>query len=468
MPDYLVNPLVLVIFGITGDLAKRKLLPALYHLQKSGQLPEQYHIVGISRHNVKAKDLFNNLKQSLPKKDYDKRIVKQLVSKTEIKRMDLSAKGDYQQLLKYLKTVEDKLGPDVNRLYYLSVPPGAVTPIVRHLGECGHNDCPPGRHEAPRLMLEKPFGHDLESAKQLIGDIGMHFSEDQIYRIDHYLARETAQNILVFRSENPLFQSVWNNRHIDHITVLAHESIGIEGRASFYEGVGALRDLLQSHLLQLLAITTMDRPGKLSSKQIHAKKLELLKSIKQIEPTKAWRGQYKGYTDEVNNPNSDTETYARVQLEIGSKAWHGVSVVLETGKAMEAKKTQIIVCFRQESSSDPEHNQLKFRIQPGEGITLRLQAKHPGVEEKVEPVKMKFNYDDSFGERQLDPYERVIIDAMRGDQALFASAEEVLESWRIFDKILASWTDSNKDLVIYEKGSLGPNGGYTDHVHAKK
>jgi glucose-6-phosphate 1-dehydrogenase len=283
-----------------------------------------------------------------------------------------------------------------------------------------------------------------------------HFGEGQIYRIDHYVAKETVQNILTFRFENPLFESIWNRKHIVNIRVVAHEQIGIEGRAAFYEQTGALRDLIQSHLLQLLAITTMDEPAKLESEAIHKQKLQLLKSIVPIAPNKvtarAARGQYEGYRSEVGNPDSQVETFARLELAIDNDRWRGVPITLETGKALAEKLTEITVCFGK-SDSDTDRNQLVFRIQPREGITMSLQAKRPGIAAVTDTVEMGFDYATTFRHRPADAYERVIVDAIRGDQTLFATADEVLASWHVIQYVIEEWAKNDTGLLVYAPGS---------------
>ena len=458
--DHLKQPLILVIFGITGDLAQRKLLPALYQLAKANELPEQLQIVGISRREVAKADVFKELSSFVGKAGYEQGIETSLAAKTEMIQMDLLDEAAYVQLLDQLQTFEDQLGQGASRLYYLSIPSQAFTPIIRLLGETGHNAPLPGGQDAPRLLIEKPFGYDLTSAKELIEVVDEHFGEGQIYRIDHYVAKETVQNILTFRFQNPLFESIWNNRHIDNISVVAHESIGIEGRANFYEQTGALRDLIQSHLLQLLAITTMTKPLKLESTEIHAEKLKLLAAITPIAPDEvashAVRGQYDGYRQEVTNPDSLIETYARLQLEIDNDQWRGVPVVLESGKALTEKLTEISICFKQPSDSAHEKNKLVFRIQPSEGITLKLQTKRPGIQNVTESANMDFNYAHSFNQRPAEAYERVIVDAIRGDQTLFASAAEVLRRWEIIENVLEQWSHNDVGLHIYPQGTAGP------------
>jgi glucose-6-phosphate 1-dehydrogenase len=349
----------------------------------------------------------------------------------------------------------------MNRLFYLSIPPQVYGPLVKHLGEHGLHKPSPGSSSDVRLLVEKPFGYDLISAEELIKETTRDFSEDQIFRIDHYLAKETVQNILTFRRYNPLFWSIWNNQHIQYISVNAAEKIGIEGRANFYENVGALRDLVQSHLLQLLAITTMDLPEDLSdSNAIHRAKEALLNAVKPPHADeiseKVIRAQYDGYRDEVSNQDSVTETFVSLELNIDMPQWQGVPITVTTGKSLDSKHTEIIVCFGEPNDSDV--NQLTFRVDPHEGIDVRVAVKTPGYEQILQSASMNFSYQQTFDEEgHPDAYERVLIDAVRGDHALFSTNEEVLASWRILQPILDAWKRNSDDLRSYAVGSKGPD-----------
>jgi glucose-6-phosphate 1-dehydrogenase len=284
------------------------------------------------------------------------------------------------------------------------------------------------------------------------------FGEDQIYRIDHYLARETAQNLLVFRFKNSLFETIWNSRHISSITIAAHESIDIEGRANFYENVGALRDFIQGHLMQLLCFVMMDRPSEWTSPAIHQQKLAFLQTVNPITAdqvsTSATRGQYIGYREAVGDINSNTETFARLKLQSSSGNWAGTDIVLETGKALHERRTLIEVVFKGSDSDDDDSNTLTFRLQPSEGIVLQLQAKRPGLQNTTEPVEMEFDYNRSFDAEGAQPYERVIMDAIKGDQTLFASGAEVMASWNIVDAVLEQWASSGDGLQLYQTGAV--------------
>lgn len=452
----------LVIFGITGDLAQRKLLPALYHLAKQNLLPDTFKVVGVTRRNLTQADLEKSIRESVHRtgKQVHHEVLEKVVRMIEVFQMDLTNTDDYRRLRERLDALEDEAGMCMHRLFYLAIPAQTFEPLVNQLGAAGLNKSCQHGTGASRLLIEKPFGYDLQSAGELIAALGKHFDEEQIYRIDHYLAKETAQNVLNFRFQNPLFRRVWDKASISSVMITAAEEIDIEGRATFYEQTGALRDLVQSHLLQLLALTTMEEPKTLDAGPIHEEKLRLLQNIKPIAPnmvaTQAVRGQYEGYRQEVNDQRSLTETFAALRLEIDNKRWRGVPILLRTGKALAEKVIDINIVFTDESELTRD-NVLAIRIQPNEGISLRLQAKKPGLANEVETVQMDFCYGRSFaGKDQPDAYERVLIDAFRGDKTLFATSDEVLASWRILENVIHEWSKNADDLHAYQKGSWGP------------
>jgi glucose-6-phosphate 1-dehydrogenase len=461
-PSQPIEPLILVIFGITGDLAKRKVLPAIYHLLKDNLLPEHFELVGTSRREISTEDLLKEVELCVLEADNicDPDVIHRFSTKLRMLKLDPVETADYDNLKKNLDEIEAQHNLGMNRLYYLSIPPQVYGPIVRQLGEQGLSKGSEQFQSHSRLLVEKPFGYDLVSAEQLIEATAKQFSEDQIFRIDHYLAKESAQNILTFREQNPLFKSVWNSEHIKNISVVAAEKIGIEGRADFYEQIGALRDLIQSHLLQLLALTTMELPIDVAdSDAIHTSKQALLSAVKPPAADemarKVIRGQYQGYRDEVQNPDSVTETYASLELTIDTPRWQGVPVTVTTGKSLASKRTEITVCIGEAEDKTP--NQLTFRVQPNEGIDVELLVKKPGFEQTIQSAHMEFSYQATFDEHDHpDAYERVLIDAARGDHALFATSEEVLASWRILQPILDHWQKSSDDLKTYAIGSNGP------------
>jgi glucose-6-phosphate 1-dehydrogenase len=449
---------LLVIFGITGDLSRRYLLPALVSLAAQDLLPEHFEIIGATRRDVEPGDILSSVKAEAESRGQplSEEGLSRVKSALRIVTMDPTVAADYAQLKTTLDQIETDRGVCLNRLFYLSVPPHTYGPIVDLLaGSRLNSGCQHGSADS-RIMVEKPFGYDLESAHDLINRLHAAFAESQIYRIDHYLAKETAQNILTFRFANPIFQAVWSADYITGLTITASETIGIEDRAVFYESTGALRDFVQNHLLQLLALTTMEEPAQLDSKHIHAEKLQLLRSITPVAPnqvnTAATRGQYEGYRNEVGNPDSITETFARLRLRINNPRWQDVPVTLQTGKRLDQRLTEISITFADHNGRAP--NTLCFRIQPGEGIAIDLRAKKPGLDNTTEEVEMAFNYKDYFGSGAgPTAYERVLTDGIRGDQSLFTSSDEVLTSWRIVDAAVKDWGKTGDGLKFYPPGT---------------
>ncbi|MEO7364681.1 MAG: glucose-6-phosphate dehydrogenase [Candidatus Saccharimonadales bacterium] len=437
------KPPVLVIFGITGDLSKRKLLPALYRLLNQGLLPEETRIIGVSRRQLDIDQLLGSTELCVLEKDNvcDPNGIAKLRNSLTSFELQPDKPEDYSRLRAELENLDSP-----KRLFYMSIPPDAYAPIVENLAAAGLND------ENSQLLVEKPFGYDLDSAKQLIEVVDSHFREAQVYRIDHYLARETAQNLLSFRSHNPLFSPLWNCEHIESVHIKAYESLGIEGRADFYEKTGALRDLIQSHLMQLLAITLMDIPRDLSSEQIHRSKQYFLEQLQPADPTQAVRGQYVSYRSEVKNPKSNVETYAKIMVHHSAERWQETEMILETGKSLDHKATEIIITFRTPAGHPSNH--LTFMIQPHEGIRLGLLIKQPGFDTGMLPTDLSLDYDSSFADDQhIDAYERVLMDAVRADQSLFASAGEVMATWRVLQPLLDSWHDNDTGLVGYQSGA---------------
>lgn len=450
-----------VIFGITGDLAKRKLLPALYHLVDSSHITHNFHIIGVTRRNTTVDEIITVTKQSLESSGHqpNKKILTQFKSMIKMVDMDICKADDYEILKEAINKTTPPLGTPLNRLFYLAVPPEMYTTISDGLGKVGLNMNRDTQAET-RLLIEKPFGYDTTSAQSLMGKLEKYFSESSIYRVDHYLAKETSQNLLTFRFKNPLFNAVWDKSTVSYIMITAAETIGIEGRINFYEQTGALRDLIQSHLLQLCALITMEKPKDLTSHAIHESKLKLLNAIKTIEPEQvtnfAVRGQYDGYRQEVGNPNSTTETYAAVRLDIDNDRWRGVPILLRSGKSMAQKITEITLIFEGDKKTPDERNALTIRIQPDEGIVLSLLAKKPSLDDETEMVQMEFCYDKSFGVgKKPDAYEHVLSDAIRGEKTLFTTDDEVLESWRIFENVIKEWGNGG-DVAEYPRGSWGP------------
>lgn len=413
----------LVIFGITGNLAQHKLLPALANVIESGQTGE-LSIVGVSRRPVEQFEVLGDHHH-------------QLTGTTSMFQMDLDDSGDYEKLRDYIGTDE---GEQV--IFYLSVPPNSAGNIIENLGNAGLN--------APRnkLLLEKPFGTDLTSAQAMIEHTAKYFDESQIYRIDHYLAKEMAQNLVTFRAKNALFQHLWSNKFIERIDVLALESIGIEGRAAFYEQTGALRDVVQGHLMQLLALTLQPIPDELDWDSLPGLRLFALEKIQPADPTRSVRAQYAGYRDEVSNPDSQVETFVSVALESTDPQWQGVPLALTTGKALDRKKTEVRVHFKR--THEAQSNFLIFKIQPNEGIAIDLVTKKPGYERRVEHQKLSYMYPSDT--RLPDAYEQVLVDAIDSRKSLFATSGEVLRAWEILAPLQEAW-QSEPTIKTYGKGS---------------
>lgn len=456
-----LRPASLVIFGITGDLANRKLLPALYQLERHSLLPAVFRLLGTTRRQLTVQAVFDQLRQQLGEQ-CDETVLGRLQAKTDIITMDMTQPDDYIALRQRLDDDEEAVGVCLRRFFYLSVPAQHFSGLVQQLGASGlQHGC---RHDGAVdacLLIEKPFGYDTASAEQLIHDLAQHYSEAQLYRVDHYLAKETAQNLLTFRFQNPLFRTAWHAGTVKAVQITAAEAIGIEGRADFYEQTGALRDLIQSHLLQLMALVTMDEPTQLTAEAIHEKKLALLQAVQPVTEAEvdqvAVRGQYEGYGDEVKRPQSFVETYAALRLSIDNDAWRGVPILLRTGKALAEKVIEITLIFTDDSHLSDD-NSLTIRIQPNEGIVLSLLAKKPGLTNQTERVQMEFCYNRSFAgaSGQSDAYERVLLDALRGDKTLFATSDEVLASWRIIEAVVRRWTKDGDGLQLYRPASWGP------------
>ncbi len=454
-----LEPSIIVIFGISGDLSKRYLLPALFHLIKVGLLDSQTVIVGVSRQSITNEQLLDgvDLHHDEATEPADTEAQQRLLSQLRMVQLDLDKLEDYQRLKQQLEDIEAEQGICMNRLIYLSIPPKIYGSIVELIGQAGINgSCSHGNAKS-RLLIEKPFGYDLSSAQNLIDETGKVFHEDQLFRIDHYLAKETVQNILTFRFENPIFEALWNHEHIASIEIFAGEQIGIMGRKVFYEPLGALRDFIQSHLLQLLAIVTIDQPEQIDSLHIHQNKQALLDNLQPVDMTaetpNAVRGQYQDYRQEVENPESSTETFAGIKTYINNDRWQGVPISIWTGKGLAEKRTEIVVTFK---SGDRPANRLIFRISPNEGIEIELLAKKPGYALDLQTAHMDFSYDESFNDySHPNAYERVLVDAIRGDHTLFATSQEVLAAWRVVQPVIDKWHANADDLITYAMGTEG-------------
>jgi glucose-6-phosphate 1-dehydrogenase len=469
MTEKIETPTILVIFGVTGDLSRRKLLPAIFDLYTKGFLPKNFRVVGFSRGQRTDTEFHNFITEVIGRKKHghSKKVIGAFLENTHYVCGRFEEPEHYEELAKKLITIDNELGRCSNKLFYLAVPPTFYHTIFQNLADSGLSIPCGGAEGWTRILVEKPFGKDLETAQKLDQTLGLLFQEEQIFRIDHYLAKETLQNILTFRFSNKLFEPIWNNQHIEKVEIKLWETLGMEGRGAFYEDVGALRDVGQNHLLQMLAFVAMENPGELAAGPIRDKRAQALRALTLIPPsslsTQTVRGQYAGYRREKNvAPDSSVETYFRIYAHIDNARWRGVPFYLESGKKLSEEKTEISVYFKESTTclcrpDAKQHHQnvLVFRIQPDEGISILFWAKKPGFATDLEPKKLSFKYKDSPDVARLpDAYERILFDCIRGDQILFTSTDEVTASWKFITPILDNWNDTR--LHIYEQGSEGP------------
>jgi glucose-6-phosphate 1-dehydrogenase len=474
-----VHPTTLAIFGATGDLARRKLLPALYNLAHDGVLPEPFHLVGLSRGELDDEAFREQAAEairSFSRRSPDEAVLGKLLDEARYISGTFDDDVVHDTLGGALDAFDDAAGQPLNRCFYLSTAPAFFPVIVARLGDRGLN-----RREgaAVRIVIEKPFGTTLADARQLNREVLSVFDEQQVFRIDHYLGKETVQNILALRFANYLFEPVWNRNHIDHVQITVAEDLGIGGRAAYYDQAGALRDLIQNHMLQLLCHVAMEPPVRFDARETRNEKVKVLEAIEPPAPDDvpdvAVRGQYgpgavggepvPGYTQEEGvPPESTTETYAAVRLEVHSWRWAGVPFYLRTGKRMARKRTEVAVtlkpvphlAFGQAGSLGVRPNQLILTIQPDEGISLSLVAKIPGTLMRLRPVLMEFLYGTSFLSESPEAYERLLLDVMLGDATLFTRADEVDAQWRICDPVLRVWHATPAPPPRYAAGSQGP------------
>ncbi|MBJ7595726.1 MAG: glucose-6-phosphate dehydrogenase [Candidatus Dormibacteraeota bacterium] len=484
-------PCVVVIFGATGDLTKRKLMPALYALAADGQLPPGFSILGAGR-TEQSTDEFRELMRESVKK-YGRVALRDDVWSVFADGLrycsfDLDADDGLKAIRDTLEELDRERGTAGNRIFYFSVPPSAFAPLAERLGAEGLSAQEGGNFA--RMVVEKPFGHNLESARELNGKLHVAFTEEQIYRIDHYLGKETVQNLLVFRFANGIFEPLWSRQYIDHVQITVAENIGVEGRGGYYEESGALRDIIQNHVMQLMAIVGMEAPSNFRAETVRDEKVKLLRAVRPIHPDDAplhtVRGQYGpgwidgerevGYREEEGvRKDSVRESFVAVKVEIDNWRWAGTPFYLRTGKRLPKRATEIAIQFRRvphspfggnvampsgllpSDSIDP--NLLVLRIQPDEGITLRFSAKVPGQSMRIRTVNMDFLYDSAFLKESPEAYERLLLDCMLGDTTLFAREDEVEEAWRFCTAILDGWRahpPKVDEFPNYEAGTWGP------------
>jgi glucose-6-phosphate 1-dehydrogenase len=476
-----VHPTTMVIFGGTGDLAHRKLLPAIYNLAHEGALPERFNLIAVSRSDIPNDDYRGMAKESIEqhsRRTPDASVLEKLLEHVRYVPGNFDDDGVYEQLGKELESFDDEAGAPFNRLFYLSTAP-EFFPVI--IGKLGDHDL----HQAPdkaevRVVIEKPFGTRLSEARELNRQVLSVLDESQVFRIDHYLGKETVQNMLALRFANGMFEPIWNRNYIDCVQITAAEDLGIGRRAGYYDKSGALRDLVENHMMQLLTLLCMEPPVSFSADDVRDEKVKVLHAIHPPTPEQvkeiAVRGQYTqgvaegkevpGYLQEEDVPeDSRTESYVALRLEVDNWRWAGVPIYLRTGKRLARKVTEIAVtlkpvphmAFDAEGSVGVQPNQLVLTMQPNEGVSLSLGAKIPGTRMRIRPVNMEFLYGSSFLSQSPEAYERLILDAMRGEATLFTRDDEVEGQWTIIDPILEAWENDDAPLANYEAGSQGPD-----------
>lgn len=453
------TPTIFIIFGITGDLAQRKLLPALLSLYAKKLLPQRFSIVGFGRRDFQKEEFRQFVRDEINIKpgQYKEEDVKHFLDHICYQQGFFDNDDSYTRLAEKLQSIDKGFGQCSNKLFHLSVPPTLYEGVLSHLSTSGLTIPCGGNLGWTRVLVEKPFGSDIETAQALDNLLGELFHEEQIFRIDHYLAKETMQNILAFRFANSLFEPLWSFRHIEKVEIKLLEKIGLEGRGAFYDTVGALKDVGQNHLLQMLAIVAMEQPRYLDADSIRTERAKILQNLVPITArtihTTALRGQYDGYRSETGvKKGSETETYFKIKAHVDNARWKGVPFYIESGKALKESKAVIDVYFRNPDGDD-RYNVLSFRIQPHEGIELLFWIKTPGFGMQIEPKTMKFHYSDSPDMAALpDAYEKVLFDAIMGDQTLFTSTDEVMAAWEFITPIIKNF--ERIPLKIYPKGSV--------------
>ena len=475
------DPSILVLFGATGDLAHRKVIPALYQLWRTNLLPHEFLLLAVGRRPYDDETFRGEIRKTLEQFSrvlpLDTDAWETFSDRILYQRLDFDDPKGFDVLSRRLDKLDEEHGTRGDRLYYLATQPAQFAEIVAELGRVGLDH---EHHDGGwrRVVIEKPFGHELESAKRLNREVGKVFRESQVYRIDHYLGKETVRNLLVFRFGNGIFEPLWNRRYVDHVQITVAESIGIENRGAFYERTGASRDVLQNHLLQLVSLVAMEPPATFEANALRDEKVKVLRAIDLTAadvPDNVVRGQYgpgwvaakqvPGYRGELDvDPESETETFVAARLMIDDWRWSGVPFYVRTGKRLPKRATEIAIQYREvphrlfkDEGVEPDANLLAIRIQPDEGIMLRFGAKVPGLGLDVRSVTMDFTYGSAFSVDSPDAYETLILDALQGDASLFTRADEVEEAWSIVDPIIESWASGPQpDFPNYDAGTWGP------------
>ena len=474
----IAGPCVLVIFGVTGDLSTKKLMPAVYDLANRGLLPPGFALVGFAR-RAWAREDFAHVVHTAVKENartpFREEVWQQLSEGIRFVPGQIGDDESFSKLAETIADLDEARGTGGNHAFYLSIPPGLFQTVVDQLRSHGLAEQHSGRWS--RVVIEKPFGHDLASARELNRIVLSVFPSSSVFRIDHYLGKETVQNIMAVRFANELFEPVWNNSYVDHVQITMAEDIGIGGRAGYFDGIGIARDVIQNHLLQLLALTAMDEPNSFEASQLRTEKQKILAAAR---PSKRMdihtaRGRYaggwaggekvKGYLEEERiPPDSRTETYAAIRIDIDNRRWAGVPFYLRTGKRLARRVTEIALGFKraphlpfaQTDTEELGYNAIVLRIQPDEGVTLRFGAKVPGTQMEIRDVNMDFAYGEAFTESSPEAYERLILDVLLGDPPLFPQHEEVELAWEILDPVLDYWASLPEQPEPYEPGSWGP------------
>jgi glucose-6-phosphate 1-dehydrogenase len=476
------EPCVIVIFGASGDLTKRKLVPALYRLVQERLLPAEFAIVGLARTEMASEEFRERMKEAVVEfseaKSVDEEVWNSFAQGLHYLTADINNPEDYKKLSGLLAQVDQERGTQGNRLFYLSVAPKFYGEAVKQLGE--HGLAKPQGKGWVRVIVEKPFGTDLESARALNRELLEYLDESQIYRIDHYLGKETVQNLLVFRFANGIFEPLWNRQYIDHIQLTNAEMVGVEGRGGYYETAGVVRDMIQNHVFQVLSLVAMEPPVNLGSEAVRDEKIKAMEAARAFSPERVRaecvRGQYgpgsiagqpvPGYRQETDvAPDSATETFAMLKMYFDNWRWAGVPFYIRSGKRMPKRVTEIAIHFKAaplplfgEAMEQMTPNQLIIRIQPDEGITLRFAAKVPGQVTNIRDVNMDFRYGASFGIQLAEAYERLLLDCILGDSTLYARKDMTERGWELVMPILDEWA-ATKDQVNfpnYEAGTWGP------------
>ena len=472
----------LVIFGVGGDLAKRLLFPALCNLMQEGLLPEEFAVVGVGRTNLSEEQLRERMRQNLRDANGefsgDPTVIDWVVSRLSFVQADFANPEGYQQLAAKLREIDQTRRTGGNYLFYLATAPEFFLEVAQRLGQAGLLD--PANGQWRRVVVEKPFGRDLVSARELNRELTKVAREEQIYRIDHYLGKETVQNILVLRFANGIFEPIWNRRYIDHVQITVAETLGVETRGGYYDHTGALRDMVPNHLLQVLSLTAMEPPSAFSAAALRSEQVKVLYAVPPLGGRDCGlctvRGQYKtgnldgssvpGYRQEARvAPDSQTETYVAMKLAVDNWRWAGVPFYLRTGKRLSARRTEVAIQFRKApltlfqtaAVTLPQANRLMIQIQPEESISLEFAAKAPGPEVTVSPVAMRFCYRDFFGFKNRTGYETLLYDAMMGDASLFKRDDMIEAGWSIIDPVLKAWERGTGELQSYPAGTDGPD-----------